>query len=258
MADPPDETYAEPVTALSPEEAAAVLRRASELDAQRQIPAEDHLDEDVVRQAAADVGLSEAAVERAVTELRRGHLTPAPDLPPGRRAGLDAHVVVSHPSTQATALEPWLGSQWFEVRRRRGATVDWEPRTGLAAKARRAADVQKKLRLSDVRTLRVEPDGDGVRLTADLGDLRNGLLGGMVALPAVVVAGVVLLPGGPEALLAAPAALAAGGLGWTGARHSLVSRRQRVRDVLELVLDAPPAYRLRPTFADLSERFRRR
>lgn len=245
------------MTALSPDEAAAVLRRAAELDTVA-LEHEDHLDEDVLRQAAAEVGLSPSAVERAVVELRSGHLTPVPELP-GRRAGLDALVVAIHPTAQAAGVERWLGTQWFQVRRRRGATSDWEPRTGLAAKARRAADVHKRLRLHDVRTLRVEPLLDGVRVTADLGDLRNGLLGGVVALPAVLVAGVVLLPGGPEALFAAPAALAAGGIGWAGARRTLAARRERVQDTLQLVLAEPPTReRPRPSFTDLSHRFRGR
>ncbi len=245
---------------MSPEETRAVLRRAAELDALLQTAPDDHLDEDVVRQAAAEVGLSADNVERAVAELRSGRLVQAADLPTGRRAGLDAVVVLTHPTARTEAVEHWLSSQWFELRRRRGATSDWEPRGGLAAKARRATDLQKTLRLQDVRTLRVEPQGEGVRVTADLGDLRNGLIGGMVLVPAGVVGGLtaVLLGIGPETVLAAPAAIAAGGVGWAGARRTLTARRQQVQNTLQLMLDDPPAVRVRPGIAEISQLFRRR
>ena len=241
---------------LSPEDAAAVLRRAAELDTD---PLEDPgcLDESVVREAAREVGLSEAAVDQAVIEWRTGALSPLPDLPRRQRLGLDRFVYVEHeldrpPGATLVAVEQWLQSQWFERRRVRGGASDWAPRRGSMAKVRRAVDLQGALRLRDVQRLRVQlsptADGTQVRLVADLGDLQSGLLAGMVALPALAVAAgtaIAVVSGNPlpEVLLAAPTGAAAGAAGWWGARRVLAGRRERVHEELERAVLALPTAR---------------
>lgn len=238
---------------LTPDDAAAVLRRAAELDTPA-VTEHDALDESVVRAAAREVGLSEAAVEQAVAEWRTGVLAPLPPLDARRRAGLPGLVVVEAQvalSCAATAagLEAWLRGQWFERRRTRGPESEWAPRRGLLAGARRVADLQHRLRLSGVGRLRVcvapAASGSRVRLVADLGDIRSGLLAGLVATPAVLTAGGVaialVLPAGsamPEVLLALPAAAGAGSLGWLGARGVLEHRRDRLSEELEQALEA--------------------
>lgn len=232
---------------LTPDDAAAVLRRAAELDTPS-LEQHDALDEHVVRDAAREVGLSGAAVDQAVAEWRAGVLAPLPPLGPDRWAGLPGSVTVEGrvplpPDQAQAALDIWLHGQWFERARRRGPETEWTPRRGLLAKARKAADLDGRLRLGAVGRVRlcVAPASSGsrVRVVADLGDTRAGLLTGMVAAPALLVgAGVVVIAGGgADVLLAVPAALGTGGAGWLGARSTLASRRTALTDELERVLD---------------------
>lgn len=245
---------------LTPDDAAAVLRRAAELDTPA-LEQADALDEQVVRDAAREVGLSESAVEQAVAEWRAGVLEPLPPLPADRRVGLLATVAVEArlavPPERAEGLvAAWLASQWFERRRTRGRESEWAPRAGLVARARRAADLGHRLRLKHVDRLRVgiapAADGSRVRLVADLGDTRRGLLAAMVAVPAVVggVATGAVVDGLPEVLFALPTAAGAGGLGWLGAHRVLDTRRRAVADELEAgldrLLDAPSAKKALP------------
>jgi len=267
---------------LTPDDAAAVLRRAVQLDTPT-LAEHDALDEQVVRAAARDVGLSEASVEQAVAEWRAGVLAPLPPLAADTWAGLPGWVAVERAvplsaTDAAVRLEAWLRGQWFERRRTYGTESVWAPRGGILASARRAADLDGRLRLSGVGRLRVctapaepagmrpapaeltgmrpapaEParmrpapaePGARVRLVADLGDARTGLLAGLVAAPALLtavgVATALVVPAGgamPEVLLALPAALGAGGLGWCGARTVLDRRRAALSEELERVLD---------------------
>jgi len=235
---------------LTPDDAAAVLRRAVELDTPS-LDQHDALDETVVRGAAREVGLSEAAVEQAVAEWRAGVLAPLPPLAPDRWAGLPGWVAVEgrvalSPAAAGRRMEEWLRGQWFERRRTRGAESEWAPRKGVLASARRVADLDHRLRLSGVNRLRlcVAPAqaGSRVRLVADLGDTRAGLLAGFVAAPAVIAAGGVgatlLGAGAPEVLLALPAAVGVGGAGWLGARAALTRRRTTIAEELERAVDA--------------------
>lgn len=237
------------MSALTPEDAAAVLRRAAELDTPV-LPQGDALDEQVVREAAREVGLSEAAVDQAVQEWRAGVLEPLPDLSADVRVGLLATVAVESrtglaPDAASERMQAWLRGQWFERRRVRGNESEWAPRPGLLAGARRAVDVQKRLRLAGVGRVRlcVAPAAQGsrVRVVADLGDARSGLLAGLVMAPAVVAGGglgVALgLDGGADVLLALPAALGVGGLGWGVSRRVLARRRAELAEDLERVLD---------------------
>ncbi len=251
-----------------------MLQRAAELDT----PAlEDHdrLEEQVVRDAAREVGLSEAAVGQAVAEWRAGALAPLPPLTPAVRLGLPGTVVVERtvplpPGHTGALLEQWLREQWFERRRARGAESEWAPRTGVLAGARRAATgLAGRRRLDGVGRLQlcVAPaalapsaatastaaTATRVRLVADLGGVRRGLITGLVATPGVLVGSAVAVaiaaPAGaalPEVLLAVPAAAGAGGLGWLGARTALDSRRTALAEELEGLLDVLGSPRDRP------------
>jgi hypothetical protein len=237
---------------LTPDDAAAVLRRAAELDTPS-LEQHDVLDEQVVRDAAREVGLSDAAVEQAVSEWRAGALAPLPPLPPDRRLGLPGSVAVEArlalpPAQAAERLDAWLRGQWFELRRTRGNESEWAPRSGPLASARRAADLDRRIRLRGVGRLRacVAPaeSGSRVRLVAHVEGVRWGLLTGLVATPAVVAFGVVgtaaAALGGdpmPEVLLALPAAGGAGGLGWFAASAALQGRRTRLEEDLERAMD---------------------
>lgn len=231
---------------LTPEDAAAVLRRASELDT----PAlEQHgaLDEQVVRDAAREVGLSPRAVDQAVAEWRAGALQPLPPLQTGRRLGLLASVVVEAqiaipPDDAHRQVQTWLDTQWFEQRRHRGSETEWRPRPGLLATARRAVDFNRTMRLSRVDRLTTclapAAGGTRVRLVAELTDLRAGLSAGLVIAPGVltgVLTGVVVATGNPmpEVLLSLPVALGVGGAGWLASSAVLATNRARVAEELE-------------------------
>ena len=231
---------------LTPDEAAAVLRRAAELDTPS-LEQHDGLEEEALRQAALEVGLSGAAVDQAVAEWRAGALGPLPPVQTGRVLGLLAAVVVE--ARIAVPLEvaerqvqTWLQTQWFEKRRTRGSETDWRPRPGLLATARRAVDVQRTMRLSRVDRLTtcVAPSAGGtrVRIVAELADLRTGLTAGLVVAPGVVAAAVTALAVAsgnplPEVLLGVPVGLGVGGLGWTASSVVLASHRARVAEELE-------------------------
>lgn len=246
---------------LTPEDAAAVLRRAAELDTPS-LEQHDGLDEGILRAAAREVGLSDAAVDQAVREWRAGALAPLPDLAPDSRLGLPGFVAVAGPvdlpaAEAARRLDAWLREQWFEHRRSRGPEAEWAPRRGPLASARRAADLDHRLRLGAVGRLRVcvTPAGAGtrVRLVADLRETRSGLLTGLVTAPAVVTAAgfgaAAVLPAGTDVsdlLLALPAAAGVGGLGWLGARRALTRRRALVAEELERVLALLPTASRRP------------
>ena len=228
-----------------------MLQRAAELDTPS-LEQHDGLDEGVLRAAARDVGLSDAAVDQAVREWQAGALAPLPEVAQDARLALPGFVFVTGrvelPAEEtARRLEGWLRDQWFEHRRRRGPETEWAPRRGPLAAARRAADLDHRLRLGTVGRLRVcvTPAGEGsrVRLVADLRETRGSLLSGMVAAPAAVTAAglgaAAVLPAGTdvtELLLALPAAAGVGGLGWLGARRVLHTRRVAVAEELERVL----------------------
>jgi hypothetical protein len=236
---------------LTPEDAAAVLRRAAELDTPS-LEQHDGLEEDVLRAAAREVGLSDGAVDQAVREWRSGALAPLPPVAQDSRLALPGFLFVTGPvdlpAPEADRrLSGFLREQWFEHRRARGPEAEWAPRRGPLASARRAADLDRRLRLRAVGRLRVcvVPAGEGsrVRLVADLRETRGNLLSGMVAAPAAVTAAglgaAAVLPAGtsvPELLLALPAAAGVGALGWLGARRTLDSRRTEVAEELERVL----------------------
>ncbi len=236
---------------LTPDEAALVFRRAAELDSPT-LPPGDQVDEQVVRYAAREVGLSEAAVDRAVQELRSGTLAPLPELQHDRFAGLLATVPVEGrvdlPADEATRqVEAWLRAQWFERYRTRGRETEWRPRRGVLARTRRRVDLLGDLLPTRIGRLRVcvapADHGARVRFVADLSDLRLGLLTMLVGLPAAFGGSVaVLLAAGtghvvPEVLWAVPAAAGPGGLGWVAAQLVLLKSRGDVAEELQCALE---------------------
>ena len=236
---------------LTPDEAALVFRRAAELDSPV-LPPGDEVDEQVVRYAAREVGLSEASVDRAVQELRSGMLAPLPELQHDRLAGLLATVAVEGrvdlPADEAARqVEAWLHAQWFERFRTRGREAEWRPRRGVLARTRRGVNLTGDLLPRRVGRLRVcvapAEHGARVRLVADLSDLRLGLLTTLVGLPAALGGVIAVLVAtanglGPEVLYAVPAAVGPGGLGWVGAQLVLKSSRAGVSEELEHALEA--------------------
>ena len=236
---------------LSEEEVALVLRRASELQAQRSHPPGTELDVAAVVEIGREVGLDPAAVRQAAQEVRTG-LVPVPA--PARRGLLPpdtltlARRVPGEIGSVSQQVGDWLHSQWFEPCRTPSVGVGvWRPRTGFIADVRRSVDLDGRLGLRGVRELKVTmtPEGDDqvlVRFDVDLRDYRLGLVGGLVAAPAATGAGLGVLL---AALLNDPlwfaafggggGALAAAGL--AGAHRAQRARREGVGEVLAGLLD---------------------
>ena len=232
---------------LDPEAASEIIRRAAELDADR-LDDGPGLDRVALEAAAGEVGLSPAAVRRALAEHDAGALVRAPDRSILGPAHALAVRTVDLPATIARSrVERWLKGQLLEVRERRGDEVVWCRRRDLAAKLRRKVDLAKRVRLDGVDAViaSVVGSGDGrsiVRLEADLEHTRRGLLTGVAAVPAA--AGPVL--GGVAALIlteplflagGVPVGLALGGAGLYAGRRTLATERAEAGRVLELFLD---------------------
>lgn len=244
MAEPPSSDR------LDPDTAGAIIRRATELDTARLDGAEPGLDRYALEAAAGEVGLSPAAVRRALAEHDAGVLG-APDagrsiLGPARARSI--RTVDLPVALAGQHVDRWLKAQLLEVHRRAPDHVEWRRRDDLGAKLRRKVDPAKKVRLSGVDGVfaSVVDDGDGrtiVRLEADLRHTRDGLRTGVVGAPAAagtVLGGVgVAFFAGEPALVAAgiPLGIALGGTGLLVARRTLAQELDDAQRVLDLFLD---------------------
>jgi hypothetical protein len=241
-----------------PEEAvAAVFARAAELDAELS-PEGPHalLDVEALVEVGMAVGLSPAAVRRAVAEHQAGAVLPAASTPSTwvgprvavaeRRLGGDARGV-------RRSIERSLERQWFRKVRGADGHSLWTARDDLAARVSRQVDFKKRLVLKGVTGVAltaVDCDDDevAVRLEADLGDRRNDL-GWMVAgtTTGTTVAGAILaMAVGLDPVLAGtlvvlPAATAGGSVAI--ARRAYQGQLQRLTDDLEGMLDRAGGHR---------------
>lgn len=236
---------------LDPDTAAAIIRRATEIDQARAAEGADGpgIDRSALEEAAGEVGLSPASVRRAMAEHDAGALDPADDgrsiLGPARARSVRT---VDLPARQAQeAVTRWLKGQLLEVHRRDGDQTEWRRRGDLTAKLRRKVDPTKRVRLDSVDGVvaSVVADGDGravVRLDADLEHTRTGLWTGVIGIP--TAAGPVL--GGAAALVLAeplifvagfPVGLALGGTGLVVGRHTLATELDEAQRVLDLFLE---------------------
>lgn len=235
---------------LDPEAAAEIIRRAAELDAPLDVTPPG-LDRAALVAAADEVGLSPAAVRRAMAEHDAGTLAPAVTsgglLGPARS---QATRLLELPVAGAVSqVERWLKGQLFERYRRDGDEVEWRPRDDLGAKVRRKVDgaTARRVRLSgvDAVLVTVVAAGEGrslVRLVADLEHTRRGLATGVVAIPTAVgpiLGGAAALVTGEIALLVGgvPLGMALGSLGIVGGRRTLANERLEASRTLDRFLD---------------------
>lgn len=238
---------------LSQEDLALVVKRATELHlAGEPQPAEAMLDEDSVLEVLREAGLSDDAAGQAMSEWRRGGLSHGLALPtPAPQSRLDPTAAVARqlpvpPEQMADVFDAAARRQYFTRGRRNGLGGDWLPKTGLWAELRRGLDFSGNLLLKDVSRLSLEvfPASSGhsrVVLRADVSSYRSWLVGGLVGVPAVAALGMGiggLAEGSLElGLIGTPlAALAAGG-GYLGAEHLLEQRREKTRELLDILLD---------------------
>lgn len=235
---------------LDPDAARQILRRAAELEVGRP-PTELGYERQALVEAAAEVGIGRHSLEQALAEHDIGLLART-DGPRGVLGPSRVVVTRTVPLTPGEAQERvrrWLGRQMLEVSERQERAEIWRPRADLAARVRRKIDarITKKVRLRNVDGVRMSAASAGARqcvvcLEAEFDDMRRGLTTGVVVVPA----GVTPVLGATVGLLShdiaffigsVPLAVALGGIGFVGARHTLANERDDARRVLELFLD---------------------
>jgi hypothetical protein len=215
-------------------EAQLVLRRAAELEHRK--PEDERLSASEIEELAREVGLTPAAVEQALAELRAGTLaSPRGPRPLERVLGPQAVVVErvvagSAPEIQRR-VDRLLTAQLLRKKRDFGARALWESASGFWPKLRRALDIGGQLTLGPVRELEssVVDAGEGhvrVRFAVDVGALQRKVIGVTALGTAAGVAVAVTL-----SLMAAPHMLewiAAAGLTGSGALASLRFYRREI------------------------------
>jgi hypothetical protein len=173
---------------LTQAELAEVLRRAAELDSQRDLPVPvDRYDPADVEDAAAEVGLSREAVRRALHEV----LHPDERIPdvyaegrlPSRELVLAREVPGTAEEIEAQVAR-FLRRQLFEQKRVFADGSRWAPRSGWVASVQKGIDPGGRLVLKQVRAVQVTLSemvgpGDGparsvlVRISLDLSGVRS-------------------------------------------------------------------------------------
>jgi len=171
---------------LTPAEVQLVLRRAAELE--RRAPADEALSPAELAALASEVGLSPAAVEQALAEVRAGALRePRPPGPLERVLGASTIVVERTLTGSADEVqrrvERALKAQLLRKQRDFGARSIWEHAPGWLPSLRRALDWSRTLPLGDARTIDVSiiAAGDGratVRLAVDVGAMQRQVVAG--------------------------------------------------------------------------------
>ncbi len=236
---------------LTRDEVALVLRRAAEIEAadDRAAGGLDGYEPEAVEQAAREVGLSPAAVRQAVAELRVGALPGEAGQGRGRTVSsrLVAHqrLVETAPAVVHAAVDRFLRTQMFELRRRAGDRSLYRQRSDLVASLRRGLDFAGAIKLEGLRTIDVvvtpADERTLVRVEAELSSSRaNAVAGGAAAGTAVtlttgLVGALLAEPGLVIASLPAGAVVGGGGMRVAGARWR--KRRDDVAEVLASLLD---------------------
>jgi molybdenum-dependent DNA-binding transcriptional regulator ModE len=233
---------------LSSDEVALVLRRAAAIEAaDERAGGSDGYEIAAIEEAAREVGLSPSAVRQAVAELRVGAL-PAEVEP--RRRGRSRAVssrTVSHqrlvtrpPEAVHAAIDRYLRTQMFELRRRSGDRSLYRQRSDLVASLRRGLDFGGAIKLEGLRTIDVvitpADDRTLVRVEAELASSRANVVAGGAAAGTAVT----FVTGLTGALLAEPflviSSLPAGALvGGSGIRMAGARWRKRRDDLAEVL-----------------------
>lgn len=241
---------------LTSDEVALVLHRAAEIEAveDRGAP-EVAYDPAAVEEAAREVGISPAAVRQAVAELRVGVLpaatTGAGRRPRGRPRALtarrvtDQRLVDREPAAALAAVDRFMRTQMFELRRRSGDRSLYRHRADLIAGLRRRLDFAGAIKLEGLTLVDVvvtpADERTLVRVEAELTTSHaNAVAGGAAAGTAVtVVTGLTGAIAGEAGLviaaLPAGAMVGAGSMRWAGARWQ--RRHDDVAEVIAHLLD---------------------
>jgi hypothetical protein len=200
---------------LTPADVAAVLRRASELDAASELPRSlpEVVPAAVVEEAGVEAGISREAIQRALAELVVAPLPGAVEvIRPGLPERLEVLRDVAGPARDVNGrIDRYLRRQLFVRQRIYGNGSRWAPRRGLFATMRRWIGTRSRHELRPVGAVDVrvadDPSGDGgrvlVRIDADLGLLRRRQVGAAAVGTTLVAAGSgwLVALNGPELLL---------------------------------------------------------
>ena len=186
---------------LTPTEVQLVLRRAAELE--RRAPAEEALAPSEVAALAAEVGLSPAAVQQALAEVRAGALN-EPRPPGALERVLGPNTIVVERTVRGGVaevqrrVERALRAQLLRKQRDFGARSVWEHAPGWLPALRRTLDWSGTLSLDGARTLEatIVDAGDGrstVRFSVGVSALqRRVVVGASLGTAAGVAAALVL------------------------------------------------------------------
>jgi hypothetical protein len=252
--------------ALSMAQVEAVLRRAVQLEAEQRSPGVTGLSTEDLTRVAIEAGLSPAAIDAALSELKLGALTEEAQkqawldrrLGPERvRAG---RVVELSPDEAARQLQHLLGEELLEPLERTGGRTVWGPQEGLRANMLRTVrrgwaggrDWRRVEIVSDVRPLDKSGQRSIVALEARLQG-RGGMAAGLGALVGGSVLGTLILAGSGIAQLAGhspdavPLFVASGAVATSGTIASAMAlsssakawqkKLRRMRASLEKLLD---------------------
>jgi hypothetical protein len=251
--------------ALSLAQVEAVLRRAVQLDAEQRAPVGPGLSVEELTKVAMDAGLSPAAIDAAVRELKLGALEGEPKQAwLDRRLGPDVvrvgRVVDLPPDEAARQLQRLFGEELLEPLERTRGRVVWGPQEGLRANMLRTVrrgwsgsrDWRRVEIVSEVRALDKSGERSIVTIEARLQG-RGGMAAGLGALAGstvlgtvgLAVAGFAQLAGhAPDAgqLFAASGTVAATGgvvsaMAMSSSAKSWQNKLRRMRASLEKLLD---------------------
>ncbi len=231
---------------LTSDEAAAVFRRAAELDLRHSSTPGRGLDFAALEQAGVEAGLSRDSIRQALAEIKAGALEQT----------VRQHDAVITRTLRGSDLEHeierFMRQQRLRVARRFGDRTVWEPETGLGASLAKSLDFNRRIVLREITQLTTcvvpvpgSPGLSHVRLELDLMRVRRGwytipivtavVSAGSVAL--LPVAGVDLLPaiavGVPGAGVATGGAYVAARAGYRGSLRRSVNGIERFLDRLE-------------------------
>jgi hypothetical protein len=192
---------------LTPRKVQLVLRRAAELD--QRTPTDEAMSPAEIEALASEVGLSPAAVQQALAEVRAGALA-EPRQPGALERVLGDRTIVVERTVRGNAaevqrrVERALRGQMLRKQRDFGARSLWEHAPGWLPALRRSLDWAGTLALGDARTIEVSVvdagDGDSgaerrsrVRFTVDVGALQRRVVAGASLGTAVGVAAALVL-----------------------------------------------------------------
>lgn len=228
---------------ISSEEAAAVFRRAAELDLRRTAPQGRELDLAALEQAGIEAGLSRDAIRQALAEVKAGALAPR------RHVVVVARTLDMAERDLERAVAAFMKQQNCRLVRRLEDRTIWCPDRSFWGNIRRTIDFGKKIVLREVGEVTTcvvgipgEPGRSHVRFEVDMVRIKRGWNVLPSAIGVAGVAGmtvaaafepVVLIPVVPGAAAALGGAMVGARAGYRGSVRRNATAIERFLDLLE-------------------------